>query len=261
MQCRKKSRQGGFTVPELLLVIAISITFLSVSIVGIVSYMRQLQLAELDNAAKEIFLSAQSRAILLSGNQQLKSYVIHADDSNRMDHIDVIPGSTETTQMTVYYIHSDDVNIHELLPEETIDPSLWDGDFYIVYEPESGSVADVFFTDDGDLPVHGDFPAFYETWRAAPVKERRNSDPMIGYYGGEAAQSGTTLSLRTPVINIYNENTLRAEVTYWVPRTLAMSGDADDVTLEVKLRYQDQEITMQQNEADLVADHSGAYLG
>ena len=134
MQCRKKSRQGGFTVPELLLVIAISITFLSVSIVGIVSYMRQLQLAELDNAAKEIFLSAQNRAILLSGNQQLKSYVIHTDDSNRMDHIDVIPGSTETTQMTVYYIHSDDVNIHELLPEETIDPSLWDGDFYIVYE-------------------------------------------------------------------------------------------------------------------------------
>lgn len=261
MQCRKKSTQGGFTVPELLLVIAISITFLSVSIVGIVSYMRQLQLAELDNAAKEIFLSAQNRAILLSGNQQLKSYVIHEDDSNRMDHIDVIPGSTETTQMTVYYIHSDDVNIHELLPEETIDPSLWDGDFYIVYEPESGSVADVFFTDDGDLPVHGDFPAFYETWRAAPVKERRNSDPMIGYYGGEAAQSGTTLSLRTPVINIYNENTLRAEVTYWVPRTLAMSGDADDVTLEVKLRYQEQEITLLQNDADLEDDHSVAYLG
>ena len=46
--------------------------------------------------------------------------------------------------------------MEDLLPRETIEPSLWEGDFYIVYEPESASVVDVFFSRE-TLPVGGDF--------------------------------------------------------------------------------------------------------
>lgn len=247
MKYGQKNRQKGFTLPEMLIVILITVVLLAISLVGIVTYMRHLQLAELDNAAKEIFLSAQNRAILLSGGQRLEQYVVQPN--NRMDHVEVAPGSGDTTQITAYYIHSSDVNLQQLMPEDTIDPALWDGDFYIIYEPKSGSVVDVFFNYK-TLPVDNDFPAFYKQWRAAPKTERMNSKPMIGYYGGESAKSDTAISLRTPVINIYNENTLWAEVVYWIPRSLHMTGEANHVQLTATLNYQGENRVLQLADAE-----------
>lgn len=248
MRHQKIHSQRGFTLHEMLLVILISVVLLAVSVVGIITYMRHLQLAQMDNSAKEIFLAAQNRAILLSGSQQLKGLVIRED--NKLENVDVIPNSTDTVQITAYYIHSDDPSIEELLPRETIDPTLWEGDFYITYEPESGSVVDVFFSE-GTLQTEGNFSTFYQTWRAAAKSARMGQNPMIGYYGGESAESGNTISLRTPVINIYNEDTLRAEVTYWVPQTLVIMGENVYVNLDVTLTYEGREIPLDKfNAAD-----------
>lgn len=259
MKCSGGRSQRGFTVHEMLLVVAILIVLLAVSIVGLVSYSRRLQLAELDNSAREIFLAAQNRAILLSGGQRLEGLVAEPDGSNRIDHVEVLPGAEETTQISVYYIYCKDDNIGELLPTESIDPALWDGDFYITYEPESGSVVDVFYAEK-PLPVEGDFPAFYATWRGASKEQRMDSDPMIGYYGGEAAESGTAISLRTPVINIENGDTLKAEVTYWLPRSLAMTAEADHVALEVELTYGAHTVTLPQSSDNREQESSVAYI-
>ena len=249
-QRKNRQSQRGFTVQEMLLVILISVILLSLSLVGIVTYLRHLQIQELDNGAREIFLAAQNRAILLSGGQRLEGYVVKEGESNQIEHVDVLPDlaeTGETTQITVYYIHSTDSDaMDQLLPQGTIDPTLREGDFYIVYEPESASVVDVFYSDDeAGLPVEDDsFPAFYAEWRAADKELRMDNRPMIGYYGGEAAESGTTLSLRTPVINIRNDNELKVEVTYWVPRILQTIGQAGNVELDVKLTYQGKEVTL-----------------
>lgn len=68
---------------------------------------------------------------------------------------------------------------------------------------------------------------------------------MIGYYGGETAESGTAISLRTPVINIYNENTLRMEITYWIPRNLYMIGEDRNISLEAVLEYQGEQFDLE----------------
>lgn len=256
-----RKHQRGFTVQEMLLVILISVILLSLSLAGIVTYLRHLQIQELDNGAREIFLAAQNRAILLSGGQRLETYVVRAD--NRIEHVDVIPGSDETTQITVYYIRSDDAALDQLLPQGTIDPTLREGDFYIVYEPESASVVDVFYSDDETgLPVGGNFETFYQTWRAADKKLRMDSRPMIGYYGGEAAESGTTISLRTPVINIYNDNELKVEATYWVPRTLAMAmvGTGASVNLDVNLEYSGSTVPLETASATVPVQDISYYI-
>ena len=250
MNVGKKNNQHGFTIQEMLVVILITLVFLALSVVGIVTYMRYLQLARLDNSAKEIFLAAQNRAILLHSSQQLDGLVV--EDGNFIKNVEVIPNSDGGIQITVYYIHCDSSHMSQLLPSGTIDPTLWDGDFWITYEPESGSVIDVFFCDQ-DLEVGDHFPDFYEEWRAATKVDRMDRKPMVGYYGGESAESGTTISLRTPVINIYNEDTLRVEVTYWVPRTLHTMGEDDHVKLDVTLTYQEQTTTLEQIDGD--ADH------
>lgn len=129
MNVEKKYNQHGFTLHEMLLVILISLVFLALSIVGIVTYMRYLRLVQLDNSAKEIFLAAQNRAILLRSNQQLDEFVV--EDANSIKNVDVIPGSDGGIQITVYYIHCDSAHMDQLLPSGTIDPTLWDGDFWI----------------------------------------------------------------------------------------------------------------------------------
>ena len=261
MPHRTKHAQKGFTLPEMLLVVAITIVLLAVSVVAIVTYMRHLQITRLDNSAREIFLAAQNRAILLSGGQRLESYVVHTGSGNEIPNVEVIPGAEGTPQITVYYIHSSDLHIAELLPEGTIDPTLWEGDFWIIYEPKSGSVVDVFFSEE-ELPVDaaGDFPAFYATWRTAGRAARMDAEPMIGYYGGESAESGSTISLRTPVINIYNENTLRLEITYWVPRTLAMMEEGEHIALDVTLEYQGQSLLLDLGWAEKTSSPEVSYF-
>lgn len=238
---QKKNNQSGFTIVEVLVTAMILICLLAISSVAIVKHIRRLQITEVDNAAREIYMAAQNRAILLKNNEQLDGYVIKPDDANQMKNVDVSVNSDATTQITAYYIHSTDENIEELVPKESIEPSLYEGDFYIVYEPGSASVIDVFFAKE---PLSAaDFPSFFETWRAAPKDLRMKESPMIGYYGGESAESGTSISLRTPVINIYNEETLRAEVTYWVPQALRLYSN--DVELEVTLDYQGESIQLE----------------
>lgn len=250
---RKKQGQAGFTLIEMLVTVLIIICLLALSFVAITKYIRYLQITELDNAAREIYMAAQNQAILLNSSGELEDLVIRAD--NRMDGVDVTPNSDNTVQITAYYIASaDSDDIAELLPKTSIEEKLWEGRFYIVYEPASGSVIDVFYAKKAEAFAEAEtsgFRDFYDTWRAAPREDRMNHKPMIGYYGGDSAESGNSLSLRTPVINIYNEDVLRAEVTYWVPRSLSLinPGSAETplggVKLDVTLLYEGREIPLE----------------
>lgn len=233
----KKKRHKGFTLVETLVVVAIVICLLAVSAVAIVKYMKHLQITELDNTAREIYMAAQNRAVLLKNGGKLENLVIEDDLSNEMKNVDVNAGEGASIQMTFYYVHksADAAELGELLPEGTIEPALWEGDFYIVYEPVSGSVTDVFFAKEDLKAADSGFRHFYDTWRGAKKSERMKQDPMIGYYGGDAAESGTTISLRTPVINIINEEELYAEVTYWLPRVLVL--EKENVVLDVEIGY------------------------
>ena len=244
----KRFSQSGFTLIEMIITVFITIILLAISIIGITTYMKHLKITELDNSAKQIYIAAQNRAILLKGSQLLKQYVIKADDSNKMEFVQVIPNSSETVQTTAYFIHCSDENIEQLLPKESIESLLWEGDFYIIYEPESGSIMDTFFAEE-NLPIEENFRNFYDKWRAEEKEKRMNNSPMIGYYGGEAAESGTTISLRTPVINIYNNDTLSAEVTYWIPRLLYTMGENENVSIDIKLNYKDNVVTLDKDNA------------
>ena len=71
-----RSHQSGFTLVEMLVTVIIIVILLSVSVICINKYRKQLKITELDNAAKQIYIAAQNRAILLKGSQCLEQYVI-----------------------------------------------------------------------------------------------------------------------------------------------------------------------------------------
>lgn len=253
-QLRQKQRQQGFTLTEVLVTVGILIILLGISLVTVAAYIKYLRITELDNAAREIYLAAENRAVLLENRQQgdtnkqaLLAALGELPVERHLEGVELVEDGEASNTYTLYYIHKDDTEIIDLLlPEGSIGPALWDGDFYIVYEPTGGNVTDVFFNREGLTQVKDDFKGFYETWSNAPRNSRMNQKPMIGYYGSGTIEKEDIGALRTPVIRIVNEDTLTVEVTYRIPPTMA-----SQVSLAVDLEYQGQTISLTEKVTDV----------
>lgn len=198
----RNNRNSGFTLAEMLMVVGIAIILLGVSMVSVARYIDVLKIAELDNAAREIYMAAENRAVLLSSAQRLDGLVQKTDASavaaaatktikNNTDLAGVsnlkdVHPENPAVKENLYYVSVKELG--DLLDFGNIDPALlYNGEFYIVYNLDtdssgsvftgSGSVTDVFYaekskTDTEPLStilekfagVADDFAAFYGKW-------------------------------------------------------------------------------------------------
>lgn len=225
-----KKRNNGFTLVEMLAVTAIVAILLAIGIVAVVYYARWLHITELDNTAREIYLAAENRAVLLSAGGRLEEQVkaaaggveqtVMPPDKDKGATPLAAGGGAANAEYRYIYYSGDDSQLADLLPVGTIDPALREGYFYIVYEVNTGSVTDVFYAEDGNLlDNNANFQDFYETWRNSSRQVRLDATPkrMIGYYGGEAAGNDKTNALKAPILIVHNEEELWVELTYEVP--------------------------------------------
>ncbi len=223
----KENWNKGFSLVEMLAVVAIIVILLGVSGVGVIYYRNWLKLTELDNAARSIYMAAENRAVLLSGERRLGGLVKGGGEVT-LTRLSGGDGGT-----AAYVVTRDDGNLSQLLPVGTIDPALLEGDFYIVYEPVSGSVTDVFYA---EQPIErleeADYSAFYSKWSSAGRTARMRAEPMLGYYGGGTAEGEAGETLPTPQLTVLirNEERLTVEVSYWLPGELQADGGTLRVT-------------------------------
>lgn len=215
----RNDRNSGFTLVEMLATVGILVILLAVVAVSVARHIDVLEIAERDNAARDIYMAVENRAVLLSGAERLDDLVPQEDPASP-----VALGSKTATNYTylhnvsnlkevhanpnekLYFVHGEGID-KELLVTGGVDPTLLDGDFYIVYDLASGSVTDVFYAkeagalealieqfaaDDVDA-----FAKFYGFWaddrsnRLSLKNSEHNSDKtLVGWYNGEAAESG-----------------------------------------------------------------------
>lgn len=62
----------GFTLIETLLATVILVVLLGISVTAAAYYRNYLKIARLDNAAREIYMAAENRAVLLANGRQLE---------------------------------------------------------------------------------------------------------------------------------------------------------------------------------------------
>lgn len=216
---RLNNNSRGFSLVEMLAVVAILVILLGISMVAAAGYRDLLKITELDNAAREIYMAAENRAVLLSGARRL---------SNQLDPKN--PGSQFD------YVSKTSMN-EDLLPTGSIDPALWDGDFYIVYDRKSGSVTDVFYAKSSmnDLMTDG-FDKFYENWaKSRSERLEMKNQMLVGWYNGQAAQ-GEDVELDIPEeptikVMIENEEELTVTVEYTAPGPAKLSVELGNVEL------------------------------
>lgn len=233
-------KNKGFTLVEMLAVVSIVVILLAVSAVGVAYYMRWLQITELDNAAREIYMAAENRALLLHNEGRLKGLVVQEDSDYNAITVPSVDSEGSIKDEVFYYVEYRPgyQALESLLPANSIEHSLFEGYFYLVYEPDGGNITDVFFSR-RDMSVE-DFQAFYVMWRGTPKNRRMKNNPMIGYYGSQTAANGNIGALFTPVIEIINREKLILNVSYRVPNSLA-----DETSLQVELAYGDCSIPLE----------------
>ena len=229
---RRNKYRAGFTLTELLVGLAILIVLFAIGMLSLTTLRRNLRQKELDSKAEIIYVAAQNRLAELraAGYQSVYEY---GTANNGVRQLGYTPSdvASDTTfeDDTLCYVDSADktgnasvVAAAAILPQEAVDNELWSHCWRIEYDPISGSVYSVFYTEQDELPAE------LNTLRAR--KARLNAGARVGYYGGDLAQVDTTDKLR-PDISIKNAEELTVDFYCNNPVTDTASSLTFEITL------------------------------
>ena len=228
---KRKRGNSGFTMAELLIVVAIIGVLAGVSFVAVQTHQKNLKRLELDSVARQIFVAAQNHLTMAENeNYQGVNPVSNSnaygkkDDARKEGHVyyfEVNRGSNEWADKNTL--------LDQMLPFGSVDENVRTGNYIICYQPESATVLDVFYSEgtieysSTMLDLRGDNKA----------SARRDFDPMIGWYGWEEGISAIKLPegawLEQPRIEIENAEKLTVKVADMNKD----NKDKNDITLQL----------------------------
>lgn len=221
----KNRRKGGFTLAEMLIVVAIVIVLMGVAFVAVQNYQSSSTRLEFDTIAKEIFVAAQNH--LTEAESQ---GLLDALGENKLGAEGTLTEDTIDGKQEVYYILNDgiyDEALNLLLPNYAVDATVLAGSYIIRYQPSSGTVLDVFYSRPGNptfltksgTELGADDYTYESLMNDCKGDDKRSArerfgskNAVIGWYGGgEPIPKGERL--RAPTFEVYNEETLWVKVT------------------------------------------------
>lgn len=241
MKNLKNRRKGkaGFTMSELLIVVAIVIVLFAVAVLSLVTIQKNLRQKELDSKAEILYVAAQNRMSELRAGGYESLYQYDENKKNGVAKVGLIPLDAPeedaedaiTKDTLCYVVSANRVEVGKaaasVLPESSVDAELWNNHWVIEYDPESGSVYSAFYSEEeitsGDASTT--LPTYLNRMRVRQTRLRNGA--KIGYYGGARVISGTTDTLK-PDISIDNREKLTA--TFYCNNPYA-----DELTFNIKV--------------------------
>lgn len=211
-------KNSGFSLAEMLIVVAIIGVLMGVSFVAVQSHQRSSTRLEFDTIAREIFFAAQNHLTSVESQGYLQQ--------NQFGHPGKVEGVDSEDADDIYYLVSGDSESTEMLklimPDYAI---VSEGSYIIRYQVSSAKVLDVFYSNPGKssmLTVAGktlgtvDFAPLMgrdPDYREDGLKNReRYPGGVVGWYGGEDAEE-QGIRLRVPSLEIINAEKLMVKVT------------------------------------------------
>ena len=209
-----ETANSGFTMVELLTVIAILLLVGLIAVFSLSKLRRSLRQHELDARAEIIYVAAQNRMAELraAGCEGLYSKGLSDGDNGvyamAFDGTHMDESSRDVEFCYLYVNDASDKRTGApaaLLPDTAVDKDLWNGCWCIEYAPSTGSIYAVFYSE-SPLPSH---TALNDNYRNFNYRARTAS---VGYYGGDIAQT-QDISKFNPSISI--ENAEKLTVTFY----------------------------------------------
>ena len=224
---KKKRNNRGFTLAELLIVVAIITVLAGVGFIAVQSYQKSMAQLEADAIAKEIFIAAQNHLTMAESQGYTSETINYGKDgtvsqntgSNEGTGSDAESG-TDTgaatggsgTNSGIYYfrVPSDSFEnsvLGLMLPFGSIDETIRAGGNYVVrYQANPARVLDVFY---GSRT--GRYKADPTEMSLSDLVGKNYDSNVIGWYGGADTQE-SGVKLNAPVITVENAERLTVTV-------------------------------------------------
>ena len=273
---KKRFNRKGFTLAEVLIVVAIIVVLMGVGAVALFSHMRNMQKLEMDGQAKELFIAAQNH-LSLAESQGFLGVAEYEGDVPTDNFGTPDPDGADSTIPGVYYIivnggagsstfseGKGSAVLNQMLPFASMDESARAGGSYIIrYQKEPAQILDVFYVSkSGRYGLENGFSeADYLNYlkgyiggtSSIDLKSYGSSNAVVGYYGGNLpATLVKGQDLLVPTVTIYNEETLYVEVTN--PNTGVNDGD-NALVLVISGSGNQVSIPLVDNNGDNAYDH------
>ena len=199
MTRRAKRHNGGFTLTEMLLTVAILVVLLGLAMIPITRLRRELRQTELDAKAEIIFMAAQNRLT------QLRAAGRSEDYQTGVKPLGIVPRDADQEAgdySGLCYVASGDAAADSILPEGQVDAELRRASWVVEFDPKSGSVYAVFYSEE-ELNYRPDsFNGL--RYRA----QRLKNGAAVGYYGGDSVGALITGDLESEVEVVNGEQLL-----------------------------------------------------
>ena len=211
---RNKRNEQGFTLIELVLVVALVAILGSVSAIAVWKYNRKMTQLEYDGIAKELFMAAQNHLTMA----EEQGFLGMTDSAFGND------GNLTENDKNVYYFvvdHFPDENtvLGQMLPFGSIDENVRKGNYIIRYQTNPAWVLDVFYSGYSGKYAHtyssSEYKDLVNNYRGEEKRLNRRNDKshVIGWYGGDGAESIEKVDLEAPSIRLVNDEQLYLELT------------------------------------------------
>lgn len=236
----RKNNRRGFTMAELLVVVAIIVILTGVSFVAVQAHQRNLAQLEADTVAKEIFFAAQNHLTMAEGQGYLSDIIDYGTPTSYTS------GDTTITE-NVYYVKMNSPGpfpansiLNQMLPFGSIDDTVRSaGNYVIRYQSKPARVLDVWYGRRTNELYAGRYDADPCGISIEDLASHKYDSKVIGWYGGDEALEGGAI-LNAPYIEVENAERLivrikTADVNKDAEGNEIKDAEGNDIAVTVKL--------------------------